>query len=383
MQAEPIAEALSWYIAHVLRLPTLLNGVTVKRRRNAARPVRRRRSAFRDPMMCLDLLVMAWAGATRLSHIARHLASHDDLARVFGLLRFADHTTTHNFLNRFHVTHLRQLDRVNNQLLRRQGLCAKERPACLDLDLARRPVRRRTGGVRTTYLWATAFADRLCVAQELGERPAETSTALVHDVLARARATWRKRPRLVRLSAACVDESLLRALLRQRMNFLATTTWAWALRHANSPAERVPWHPVGPDTRVRDLGPVTLGPAARPNARIVLVEHPSVIPDAPPDRLALVTSLLDANLATLVVLADRATTIRSFFGHPTWPLREGKPPSSRRRGMAAYLRLATIAMNILVLFARELGPPWTPARVHRALRVVPWPSDFAPTAISP
>ena len=382
MDRAPLPQALSWFIREVLRLPTLLNTVTVKRRRNAARPVRRRRSAFRDPMMCLDFLAMAWAGATRLSHIARHLAPRDDLARVFGLPRFADHTTTHNFLNAFHVTHLRQLDRVNDQLLHRQGLGAKERPACLDLDLARRPVRKRAGGIRTTYLWATAFADRLCVAQRLDE-DLDNPVATLLDVLARARAIWRKRPRLIRLTAPCVAEPLLRALLRQKMNFLATTTWAWALARTHSPVEGVSWQVLGPETRTRDLGLVTVGPAGRPNARIVLVEEPSIVPGAPPDRFALVTSLLDADLATLEVLANRATTLRAFFGHPTWPLRDGKPPSSRHRGMAAYLRLATIAMNVLVLFARELGPPWTPGSVHRALRVVPWPSDFARAIASP
>jgi len=371
-----VASGLTWFASDALGLRSLLSAVTVKRRRNPARPVRRRRSAFRDPAMCLDFLAMAWVGVTRLSQIARYLDQRGDVARLFGLPRFADHTTAHNFLNAFHLTHLRQLDRVNAEVLRRSGVLASQRPACLDLDIATRPVRRRTGGTARTYLWLAAFCGRLCVAQRLEENQSDPREALL-ALLTEARAQWEGRPRVVRLSPRCVSEPVLRALLRQRFNFLARTSWGWALAHSETPPEAAPWRVLSEETRVRDLGPATIGPASRPNARVVLVEQPSVVPGAPADRSALVTSLLEAAPASLVLLAAQGTTIRSFFSHPSWPLRDGKPPSSRPRGMAAYLGLCTLAMNVLTLFARELGPPWTPRRVHRALRVVPWPSDYA------
>jgi len=376
---QPIAHSLAWFTRHVLCLESLLNQVTVKRRRNLARPVRRRRSAFRDPAMSLDFLVMAWLGATRLSHIARYLARRHDLAHIFGLPRFADHTTAHNFLNNFHASHLRQLDRVNTELLRHSGSLDMKRPAFLDLDVAIRPVRRRTGGMARVYTWATAFSNHLCVAQLLEENTIEPRDALLR-LLEQARALWQGRPRLIRLSPPCLSEPLLRALLRQRFRFLARTSWAWALAHANARLEAAEWQILDPDTRVRDLGWTTLGPASRPNARLILLERASIVPGAPPDRSAVVTSLPDTDPQTLAALASYPTTARSFFGHPTWPLRDGKPPSSRPRGMAAYLRLAAIAMNTLTLFARALGPPWTPGRVHRALRVIPWPSDPPPTS---
>jgi len=380
MANTPLLHSLAWFTQEVLGLETLLNQVTVKRRRNLARPVRRRRSAFRDPAMCLDFLVMVWLGATRLSHITQYLSRRNDLARIFGLPRFADHTTAHNFLNNFHATHLRQLDRVNLELLRRSGSLRKRRPACLDLDMATRRVRRRAGGIARIYTWATAFADHLCVSQLLEDKTTESRNLLLH-LLDQTRALWQGRPRLVRLSPPCVSESLLRALLRHRFRFLARTSWSWALSHAQNRLEDAEWLVLNPDTRARDLGPTTLGPATRHNARIILLERCSIVPGAPPDRSALVTSLLDADLSTLSVLAAHATTPRSFFGHPTWPLRDGKPPSTRPRGFAAYLRLATIGMNTLALFAQSLGPPWTPARLHRALRIIPWPSDPRPTLL--
>lgn len=373
----PVAQSLAWFIHDVLRLLPLLNQVTVKRRRRAGRRVRRRRSAFRDPVMCLDFLAMAWLGATRLSQVARQLSARADLARVFGLPRFADHTTAHNVLNAFRASHLAQLDRVNDELLRRHGPLRHDRPAALDLDAAPRPVRRRGGGRSRTYLWVVAFAGGLAVAQRLDENVTDPSGPLL-ELLGDARARWPGRPRLVRLTHCCVSERLLRALLRQRLHFAASTSWAWTLSRLTRPPEAVPWLNLGPDERVRDLGPWTLGPARRPNVRGVLVERASLVPGAPPHRAAIVTSLLDGDPAALAALASAATTMRSFFGHPSWPLRDGKPPSSRSRGMAAYLRLATLAMNVLELFARELGPPWTRPRLHRALRVIRWPSDLRP-----
>jgi len=217
--------------------------------------------------------------------------------------------------------------------------------------MATRRVRRRAGGIARIYTWATAFADHLCVSQLLEDKTTESRNLLLH-LLDQTRALWQGRPRLVRLSPPCVSESLLRALLRHRFRFLARTSWSWALSHAQNRLEDAEWLVLNPDTRARDLGPTTLGPATRHNARIILLERCSIVPGAPPDRSALVTSLLDADLSTLSVLAAHATTPRSFFGHPTWPLRDGKPPSTRPRGFAAYLRLATIGMNTLALFAQ-------------------------------
>jgi len=370
----PLLEALAWYVREGLRIERLLNAVTVKRRRNLARPVRRRRSAFRDPAIALDFLVMAWLGVTRLSQIARHLRGRDDLAQVFGLPRFCDHTTAHNFLNGFHRTHVAQLVGVNARLLREHGGAEAWRGAVVDIDVAQRGVR-RTGRRRDLlYRWAVAFSGGEVIAQDLDAR-ASGWTPVVVRALSRAREQVGTRPRLVRVAGTAASRDLLRSLVRERVPFLTTGTWAWALAQRGEPRGAVQWTQLDAATRALDLGAAPGWPDARTAFRTILTERRSAARRAGRERIAAVTSLLDEPLPAIVQLAASGGRIRDFFGHPRWPLGDGKMPSGDARGNAAYAWLATLAMNILRLFARHLGEGWTPWRVHEELRVVPWATE--------
>jgi hypothetical protein len=362
--------ALAWYAREALRLEQLFNTITVKRRRNVAQPVKRRRSAFRDPMICIDFLAMAWLGATRLSHIDSYLRPRDHLAELFGLRRFCDHTTAHNFLNACHRTHVRQLEDVNARLLRAHGSALGAPAAILDLDVAQRTVR-RTGRRRNwVYRWPVAFCAGEALEQTLARRVADWRP-IVLDVLAKARGRLRGKPRLVRLAGACVSPPLLRALARQRLAFLTTVTWAWALAHRPEPRGALRWSRLDDEVRVLDLGVAERGSRGDLPFRTLLVERRARLPGARRDRSAILTSLVDEAPPAIVRLAASGSRIRRFFGHPRWPLGDGKLPSSDPRGNAAYLLLATIGMNVLRLFARHLGGEWTAPRLHAHLRVVP------------
>ncbi|MFP4058167.1 MAG: hypothetical protein ACLF0G_14970 [Candidatus Brocadiia bacterium] len=362
-----LLHALAWYAREVLRLDRLFNAVTVKRRRNPEAPVQRRRSAFQDPRICLDFLAMAWLGATRLSHIEPQLRPRPELARAFGLRRFCDHTTAHNFLNGFHVPHLRQLAGVNARLLREHGAAAGQRAPILDLDGARRRVRR--GGRRRdlTYRWTVAFCAGEAVAQSLRHRAAGWRHVVGESLRAARRALGGK-PCLVRLAGPCASLPLFRELARQRTRVLASVTWAWALAHRPPPPRELRWMPLDGASRALDLGTAET-PAGE--LRTVLLERPSPLPALRREREAIVTSMRDAPVPAISRLAASQARIRRFFGHARWPLGDGKMPSSDPRGNAAYLLLATIAMNVLQLFARHLGDGWTLPRVRDRLRFVP------------
>jgi hypothetical protein len=365
-----LLHALGWYAREVIRLERLFQHVTVKRRRNLARPIKRRRSAFRDPMVSCDLVAMAWLGATRLSQIEPHLRHRADLARALGLPRFCDHTTAHNFLNAFHVAHLHQLDAANARLLREHGSALAQRAPILDLDLAERLVRRTRRRRDHAYHWALAFCAGEAIAQEL-RLDTDNVPALVAETLERARQFLRARPRLVRLTATCASSEILRALARQRLHFVAIVPWAWAAtQRSQAPAPRR-WTELGDTSRALDLGssPAALG--TRHWLRTLLVERPPPAPGLRRERFAIATSLLHEPAPAVVRLAASMCRIRAFYGHPRWPLGDGKLPSSVPRGNAAWLRLATIAMNALRLFTRHLGGDWTPSRLHAAVRVIP------------
>jgi hypothetical protein len=352
LQTSPLAlSALAWYVRRIARLEPLFASVTVKRKRNPARPVRRRRSAFRDPKICVNFLLLSWLGVRRLSQISRKLTGRDDVAKLFGLRRFCDHTTAHTFLNGFHRTHLAQLDRANATLLERCGIAPGSSTPIVDIDAARRPVRHVSPPRRGEYRWVMAFCAGEAVAQQLEYGPVSWQT-LVTAALGAARDCLAHKPYLVRMTGMVLSRELLTHLARGRQRFLATTSWEWALGQRDRVAAQIPWIPVSGRTRVCDLGPDRDGFGA---VRTVLVKRSVEESDERPEQAAIVTSLLDAPVHALLPLAESRTSLSEFFGHPTWPLRDGKPPSSDPRGLAAYCRLATIATNVLVLFARHLG----------------------------
>jgi hypothetical protein len=376
-----LLHALAWYAGQVLRFPRLFGPVTVKRRRNLAVPVKRRRSAFRDPMICVDFLAMGWLGVTRLSQIDTYLRPREDLARLFGLRRFCDHTTAHNFLNAFHETHLRQLDEVNARLLLEHGHARATLAPILDLDLVSRPVRHVGRRRRAERLrWAVAFCAGEAVAQALAREPSlcrAVPAQVVLDALDAACSRLAAKPRLVRVAAPCTSADLVRGLGRRRLPFLTTSTWAWALAQRPAPDPQLRWASPDPEHRMLDLGGAPVEDGARPALRTILVERPAPAPGQPRERLAIVTSVFDGAAAAIVRLAASQTTVRAFFGHPRWPLGDGKMPSSGRRGNEAYLRLAAIAMNVLRLFSRHVGEEGSLARLRRRLRLVPSPLDVA------
>lgn len=363
-----LLEALAWYARTVLDLERAFARVTVKRRRNLARPIKRRKSAFRDPMMCLDLVAMAWLGATRLSHIESHLRDRSDLAHVFGLPRFSDHTTAHNFLNDFHLTHLRQLEDVNLRLLRDHGAACAQRRPILDIDVAQRTVR-RPGRRSVLYRWAVAFSAGEALAQQLCVR-SDAWEPMIVDVVERARRALSHKPVLVRLPGSCTSPELLRALVRRRLAFVATTTWKWALEQRSTPRGPLRWATADEGCRALDLGPAAMCSAPHVSVRTVLVERPALAPALRCERLAIVTTLLDTPPAGLAALATHRGSINRFFDGRDWPFHNGKFPSSDPRGVGAYLRLSAIAINALVLFARHLGGEWTPSRLLSRIRLI-------------
>jgi len=371
-----LVHALAWYAREGLGLERLFNAVTVKRRRNLARPIKRRKSAFRDPMICIDFLAMAWLGITRLSQIEPRLSPRDDLARAFGLARFCDHTTAHNFLNAFHRTHLRQLDEVNARLLRAHGSAAGARAPIVDVDVAQRKLRRSGRRRDIVYRWGVAFCAGEAIAQHLAHR-ATTWRDIVLSVLEGARESLAAKPRVVRLAGASLSPELLRALAARRLPILTTATWAWALAQRPEPRRRFRWSPLDRDRRVLDLGVAPAAGRRRLLLRTVLVERRAPAPGLRRERVAVVTSLLGEPSPAIVRLAASQSRIRAFFGHRRWPLRDGKMPSGGPRGSAAYLRLATIAMNVLLLFARHVGDEGAFARLRDELRIVPGTHDRA------
>jgi hypothetical protein len=361
--AHDALHGLAWYAREALQLERLFGAVTVKRRRNTASPVTRRKSAFRDRKICMDFLAMAWLGATRLSQIKPYLEPRPELARAFGLRRFCDHTTAHNFLNACHKTHVAQLDRVNERLLREHGVALAARAPILDIGTAQRRVRHAGRRPDTLYRWGVAFSAGEAFTQLLDADGSDWPT-LARRLFRLARERLDHKPALVRLPGTCASQRLFRAIRRERVDFLIRVSWSWARAHLSNSRADVDWQNVPGLGSVCDVSDGA-------HFRTVFVQQAPDAPGMDPPRFAMVTSLRETPAAALVPLSASQTAIRPFFGHPRWPLGDGKMPSSGPRGNAAYLLLATIATNVLELFSRQLGEGWNPSRLRHELRAVP------------
>jgi len=215
-----------------------------------------------------------------------------------------------------------------------------------------------------------AFCAGEAVAQALDQRAHEWRP-VVSAALAAARERLAGKPRLVRVAGTCTSLPLLRALARQGMPFLASVTWPWALTQRPGPHTGTRWTWLDDDTRVRDLGTARAADSPRLPLRTVLFERAAVARGLPRQRIAVVTSMEDAECGTLDRLAASAATLRRFFDHGRWPLGDGKMPSSDPRGVAAYLHLAAIALNVLHLFARHVGEERAWPQLRARLRLVP------------
>jgi hypothetical protein len=241
--AHDALHGLAWYAREALQLERLFGAVTVKRRRNTASPVTRRKSAFRDRKICMDFLAMAWLGATRLSQIKPYLEPRPELARAFGLRRFCDHTTAHNFLNACHKTHVAQLDRVNERLLREHGVALAARAPILDIGTAQRRVRHAGRRPDTLYRWGVAFSAGEAFTQLLDADGSDWPT-LARRLFRLARERLDHKPALVRLPGTCASQRLFRAIRRERVDFLIRVSWSWARAHLSNSRADVDWQKV-------------------------------------------------------------------------------------------------------------------------------------------
>ena len=102
--------------------------------RNPNRTRKPKEHFFSDANMCMGLIGLPILGIERISKINERLSNETELAKLLGLPRFFEQSTAHGYLNRFTKWHVAQLDKINHQLLLRQGVCAQQPLVIVDID---------------------------------------------------------------------------------------------------------------------------------------------------------------------------------------------------------------------------------------------------------
>jgi hypothetical protein len=125
---------LAWYLVDYIELLKRLKPLTVKRKRNNKNPFKRRTPKFTEAQLAIGIVCIILLGIKRLRKINRLLKTEAQIANLIGLERFFDQVTAHRFLNEFQLWHLRQLERIADDLARDFGEAFRQDIVVLDID---------------------------------------------------------------------------------------------------------------------------------------------------------------------------------------------------------------------------------------------------------
>jgi len=361
---------LAWFLVDVLELERRFRPLTVKRKRNRQAPVKRRRSPFLAPKLCLGLVTTTLLGIRRFENLTPLLHTESSLAGLIGLERFFSRSTARNFINACQLWHLRQLDRINLGLLRDWGECSRQDFPVVDIDSQTHTLesRKREGAVvgfnrkrpgKPCYQWSVAFVRGEVVSQRLlaGNQKASTDAkARIEDVKAKLGLSHF----VIRLDGGYFSGELLDWIVEQGLGLVTSVRYDWVTAQPGNHPEDHRWVRYDEKTRVLDLGVTTVVRTSSHLYRVILVEKeqepfPGSRRRAKTLRYALIAHLpWQMRPEALYEFYHQRQTIENFFKEAQNPFSAGKMPSQRFRANEAYLGLVILAYNCFTIFKKTL-----------------------------
>jgi len=361
-----------WYLVDYVQLLKRLKPLTVKRKRNNKNPIKRRKPTFTDAQLGIGIICIILLGIKRLRKINRLLKTETQIARLIGLERFFDQVTAHRFLNEFQLWHLRQLERVSDELSRDYGEAFRQDIVVLDIDSTTHSVesRKREKAVvgynkknpgKPCYQWSVGFIRGEAVAHKLYEGNT-TCKAHLKDTLSLVTKKIPQPVSIVRLDGGYLSAELLDYIVRKKLTMVMGARYDWVM--AQKP-EIYPdkWMSYDDKTMIYDLGMARVTSTVEREYRIILV-----IKEQEPfkgDRRKKVKKVRYAILENLPMRLDALAlyqfycvrqTIENFFKEVKNPFNAGKMPSEKFRGNEAYLQFVLMSYNLFEWFKKNFCP---------------------------
>jgi hypothetical protein len=361
-----------WYLVDYVQLLKRLKPLTVKRKRNNKNPIKRRKPTFTDAQLGIGIICIILLGIKRLRKINRLLKTETQIARLIGLERFFDQVTAHRFLNEFQLWHLRQLERVSDELSRDYGEAFRQDIVVLDIDSTTHSVesRKREKAVvgynkknpgKPCYQWSVGFIRGEAVAHKLYEGNT-TCKAHLKDTLSLVTKKIPQPVSIVRLDGGYLSAELLDYIVRKKLTMVMGARYDWVM--AQKP-EIYPdkWMSYDDKTMIYDLGMARVTSTVEREYRIILV-----IKEQEPfkgDRRKKVKKVRYAILENLPMRLDAFAlyqfycvrqTIENFFKEVKNPFNAGKMPSEKFRGNEAYLQFVLMSYNLFEWFKKNFCP---------------------------
>ena len=359
----------------------------------------------------ITLVILPILGIERISHIDDKLKSEGILATMLGMTRFCSQKTLHCFLNRCSGWQVRQVDRINTDLIGAQVKAMEQtldprELRILDVDGSTRstegrkrekakPGKNTKAKGKDCYLWSVGVFCGFILHQIL-------DSGNVHCKHHLKPLLTKIEKLLARIDLLRIDGGYLLGVAD--LNFLLGKPYAFlakvkanlrAVQQAIGNAAPGAWQPINKSTAILDAGWVLLFEGAIQPVRLIVVRARRRIKRTKKGRVYYRTTTLFYGLVTnlegdafffqgkarkgsalwIFRLYKKRWTIENTFKAVHQAFNTGKLPSQRFRANQCYLGMMTIAYNVTVLFQRHLltqqAQRWMWTTVRRRLLCVP------------
>jgi len=367
---------LTWFLMDVLELEKRCKIVTVKRKRNRdkTRDIKRRKTLFPAPKMCVGIVVVILLGIKRFERIRNVLHTETKIANMIGLKRFFDPVTVRNFINEFQLWHLRQLDRVNTDLLKDFGESFRQDFPVLDIDMTTHSLesKKREGAIpgynkknkgKPCYQWSVGFIREEIISQALSNGNTHCSTkfeGIVEDVREKLDTT----NFILRVDGGYLSAETLNYIVKNDLQVTITCQFNYILAQKENEIDFSKWFDHNEYTRLLDAGEVYVVSKCKHKFRVILVEQKqekTEIDDGKKHKTkeikkyAIVARLnAPSDPSAIYEFHHQRQTIENFFNEVKNPFNAGKMPSQKFRGNEAYLHLVTLAYNCFGIFKKTI-----------------------------
>lgn len=361
-----------WYLVDYVQLSRRLKIVTVKRKRNNNKRIQRRTPQYTEAQLGMGLICIILLGIKRLRKINRILKTESQVANLIGLEHFFDQATAHRFLNGFQLWHLRQLEKVADNLARDFGEAFRQDIIVLDIDSTTHSLesRKREGAVvgynkknpgKPCYQWSVGFIRGEAVVNKL-YKGNTTCKHHLKDTLDLVTNKIESPISIVRLDGGYLSADLLDYIAHKKLSVVMGARYDWVMAQ-NPKLDSDKWKVFDEKTNIYDLGSARVTSTIEREYRIILVDKEQE--PFPGKRQKKVKRIQYAILESLSFHIDAFAlyqfycgrqTIENFFKESKGPFNAGKMPSEKFRGCEAYLQFVIMAYNLFAWFKKNFYP---------------------------
>ena len=359
---------LAWFLIDFISLSDYFKKLTIKKKRNRKKPIKRRKPKFDVSQMCIGIITAILLGVERFRRINDVLSTETKIAKLIGLPEFFDQCTAHRFLNEFQKWHVKQLEETSDRLIHDFGESTRQDILVVDIDSSTHSLesRKREKAVvgynkknkgKPCYQWSVAFVRGEVVSQKLNAGNTHC-TSCFKELVENVGNKLGYPISIIRIDGGYFSGDILDWTNAKNYQIVTTERYDWIMSQ-NPKIDPDKWKEYDEDTRLYDLGKIKVIGTTEQRFRAVLVDkkqYPFGKKKAKNKhiRYAIIENLaFNLSASALYEFYHGRQTIENFFKESKNPFSAGKMPSQKFRANEAYLQFVCIAYNCYHWFKKN------------------------------